>query len=152
MRRQSRRLAVVAISASIFLTGCQTFRVQSYGSVDLADKTITVPPGGGLTGALKEALVKEGWQIVAYAGPTVTRGTVGAETKLETGKTFKTRYTLFARWNEFDVCVPFFDAAYAYDISLVDNNTGTEVMTLSGRGCEHRIVNKFLEAVKGSKR
>jgi hypothetical protein len=144
-----RCVAAVTFVLLALLTGCQTTRLRSYGAFDLTNKTITVPPGGGLTGALKDALVENGWQIVAYRGPTITRGSIGSETNLETFKSFKTRYTLFASWNEFDVCVPFFDPAYAYDVAIVDNSSGTEVLSLSGRACERRIVNKFLEALNG---
>jgi hypothetical protein len=44
-----------------------------------------------------------------------------------------------------------FDPAYHYDLALVDNKTGSEVMTLSGHGCEGRIVDKFIEALLASK-
>ncbi|HKW91397.1 MAG TPA: hypothetical protein VJX92_05820, partial [Methylomirabilota bacterium] len=101
-------------------------------------------------GAIKEALAHDGWKIRVYRGPEVTEGTLGEKTRLERGRTFTTRYALFLKWSQFDVCVPRFDPAYNYDISLVDNSTGSEVMTLSGRGCEHRIVDKFQEALNAS--
>jgi hypothetical protein len=119
--------------------------------VDRSDKTITVPPGGGLTGAVKEALAADGWKITVYRGPEVTQGTMGEKTYLERGRTFTTRYTLFLKWNQFDTCVPRFDPAYAYDISLVDNANGSEILTITGRDCERRIVDKFRRALDGSK-
>jgi hypothetical protein len=144
---QVRRAILLALLVALAVAACGSYRLRTFAAVDLTAKTITVPPGGGLTGALKEALTREGWQIAVYRGPDVTQGTVGDRTRLESVKTFKTRYTLFLHWQEFDVCVPMFDPAYRYDLSVVDNMSGTEVMTLSGHGCEGRIVDKFVEAL-----
>jgi hypothetical protein len=75
---------------------------------------------------------------------------MGESTRLERGGTFTTRYALFLKWSQFDVCVPRFVPAYNYDISLVDNAKGSEVLTLSGRGCEGRILDKFRDALTGA--
>jgi hypothetical protein len=119
--------------------------------VDPSDKTITVPRGGGLTAAIKETLAADGWKITVYGGPEVTRGTMGEKTYLERGKTFTTRYTLFLRWDQFDTCLPRFDPAYSYDLSLVDNVDGSEILTMGGRACEDGIVDKFRKAVSGAR-
>ena len=75
---------------------------------------------------------------------------MGEKTHLERGRTFTTRYTLFLKWSQFDTCVPRFDAAYNYDISLVDNSNGSEILTLTGRDCEGRIMDKFRKALNGA--
>ncbi len=137
-------LGVVAAT----LSGCMAYNLRTYGAVDSSSKTVTVPPGGGLTGAVKEALTRDGWKITVYRGPELTRGTIGDDTRLERGGTFSTRYTVFIRWQQVDTCVPRFDPAYTYDISLVDNQGGSEVFTLSGRGCENRIVDAFVEGLR----
>ena len=140
-------LLAVFLTSAVLLTGCMTYRVRTFDTVDASNKTITVPPGGGLTGAIKDVLAQDGWKITVYRGPEVTQGTLGETTRLETGRTFTTRYTLFLKWNQYDVCVPRFDPAYNYDISLVDNSNGSEVLTVSGRGCEGGIVDKFRGAL-----
>jgi len=124
-----------------------SYNLRTYNRVDTMSRTITVPPGGGLTGAIKDALAKDGWKITVYRGPEVTRGTVGEQTRLERSNTFRSRYTAFLRWDHFDTCVPSFDGAYNYDLSVVDNEDGSEVMTLSGKGCERRIVEKFMDGL-----
>lgn len=144
---------IAFVLGAMLLVGCSTVRV--YESVDPSAKTITVPPGGGLTGAIKQGLAKDGWKIIVYRGPQVTQGTTGDQTRLERFNTFNTRYALFVTWRQFDVCMfqgPF-DPAYAYDISVVDNQTSQEVLTVSGRGCEGAIVEKLrgaLNTPKGS--
>ena len=143
-----RRPLALLLALALLSMGCMSYRVRTFERVDNSDRTITVPPGGGLTGAVKEALAKEGWKITVYRGPEVTEGALGERTRLERGGTFTTRYAMFLRWNQYDVCVPMFDPAYNYAVSVVDNKNGSEVLTLSGRGCEGRIVDKLVEALR----
>jgi hypothetical protein len=145
--RAFRILSVLSLVAAVG-SGCSTHNLRTYGAVDSSNKTITVPPGGGLTGAVKDVLVQDGWKITVYRGPELLRGTTGDTTRLERGGTFTTRYALFLRWQQFDICIPRFDPAYTYDISLVDNQDGSEVLTLSGRGCEGRIIDAFSEGLR----
>ena len=142
---------LVALTAAM-VSGCATYNLRTYSAVDPGSKTITVPPGGGLTGALKDALARDGWKITVYRGPEIMRGTMGETTRLERGGTFTTRYTLFLRWHQRDVCVFGGDPSHSYDISLVDNQDGSEVLTLSGRGCEGRIVEAFVEGLRSRRR
>lgn len=104
-----------------------------------------------MTGSIKQALTRDGWRVIVRAGPEVTRDQIGEETRLERFKTVTTRYVMILRWAEFDVCVPSFDAAYTYDISVMDARSGSEVLTLSGRGCETKIVNALMEALQTKK-
>ena len=140
----------VALVFAVLLGGCLTYNVNTFEAVDPTEKTITVPPGGGLTGSIKQALTRDGWRVIVRAGPEVTQGQLGAETRLERSKTFTTRYVMLVRWSQFDTCL-LSGAAYSYDISLVDNRSGSEVLTLSGQGCETKIVDKLMEAVQAKK-
>ncbi len=81
----------------------------------------------------------------------MTKGQLGENTRLERFKTVETRYVIFLRWNQFDVCVPRFVPAYNYDISVMDVRSGSEVLTLSGRDCEPKIVEKLMEALQEKK-
>jgi hypothetical protein len=137
------------IAAALLLGGCLSSTLKTYGPVELTSKTMTVPPGGGLTGAIKEALTKDGWRLAIYRGPTVTEGTMGPAPRLETFQTFQTRYRLMLIWRQFDVCVFGFDPAYSYDISVIDNDGGVEVLTLTGRDCEGTIVQRLIDALHG---
>jgi hypothetical protein len=82
-------------------------------------------------------------------GPEVTVGTIGENTRLATADTFKTRYRLIVRQRQYDVCViPLGEPMVAYDLSMIDNQSGQEVMTQSGKGCIGTVSNKFIEALK----
>ena len=87
-----------------------------------------------MPGALRAALAQDGWAVEA-------------ETGLDNGRAPRTRYTVALHWQQYDVCVPRLDPAYSYDIALIDNDDGREVLKLCGRGCEHRIVETFLEGL-----
>jgi hypothetical protein len=76
-------------------------------------------------------------------------GDLGSKTKLESYDTFNTRYRLRMASRQFDVCVYNFTPAYIYDISFIDNKTGSEVFTIEGKGCEGGVVDKFREAISG---
>jgi hypothetical protein len=144
-------LLLYVVVLVLFLAGCGSYRVNTFQSVDQTEKTITVPPGGGLTGEIKQALTRDGWRVIVREGPEVTRGQVGEDTRLERSKTVTTRYVMFLRWSQFDVCVPRLVPAYNYDISVMDARSGSEVLTLSGRGCETKIVDKLMEALQEKK-
>ena len=145
-----KRYMTLALMSAVLLTAC-TSSLRTFEAVDSSNKTITVPPGGGLTGAVKEALANDGWKIVVYRGPEVTQRGAGDPTRLERFKTFKTRYALFIQWRQVDIGCAFFGPGYSFDISMVDNDTSTEVLTLTGRGCEGGVVDKFRDALKTPK-
>ncbi|WP_425399899.1 hypothetical protein [Aeoliella sp.] len=129
------------------LSGCHSHNVHRFSDVDETQKSVTVPPGGkGLKGKLKTALRDDGWELVVYSGPEVTEGSVGDKTQLKRYNTFNTRYSLFVVSRTYDYCLNL-DPAITYDVSLVDNKTGTEVVTLDGKGCEGRVVDEFSKAL-----
>ena len=144
-----RRVLILGIGLLLLSACVGSYRVRTYGPVDLTTRTVTVPPGGGLTGALKDALVNGEWRLATDRGPQITRGTAGEQTQLEQIATFRTRYRLLVTWQQFDVCIAGFEPALNYDITLIDNDSGTEVLNMSGRGCESVIVRKWMEALEG---
>ena len=132
------------------LAGCATHNVQVYSRIDTSDKTITVQPGGeGLNGKLKQALAKDGWKMVVYGGPAVTEGTLGDKTKLKQYDSFNSRYQLVVASNQFDICFKGLAPDITYDISMIDTKTGSEVLTINGKGCEPDAVNAFMDALHG---
>ena len=143
-----KRFCIVLV-LTIWLVGCGTYDLQVYGPLDPTARTITVPAGGlGLPGKVKVMLQEEGWTLTVDRGPNVAEGTVGKETHLEMYGSFSTRYRLHLS------CQPLpdpswrFQVVYIYDISIIDNKTGREVLTLSGGAEEKVIVKKLREALR----
>lgn len=136
---------------AILLQACAT-NIQKYSEIDETEKTITVPTGSkGLKGDIKRLLAQDGWALSVYRGPDVTEGAAGDQVRLEHYDTFNTRYTLFVASSVYDYCMNF-SPAISYDISLVDNSTGTEVMTMDGNGCESNVAQKFMDNLAGNKK
>lgn len=139
----SRAIAVVLL----LLASCGT-DVRRQGQVDQSTKTIIVPPGSfGLLGEVKDALRAEGWTLTLNRGPIVTEGTVGPATKLETSRSFSARYRLHVIDRRVDSCLA--SGLYRYEISIADNQTGQEVVTLAGTDCGHTIASKLRSAIRG---
>lgn len=116
--------------------------------LDLSIKTMTVPPGGGvLIGSIKAALVNDGWKLIVYRGPTVTEAEPGQLTQFDT---FHTRYQFFVRRPQaVDRCLNRkLDPLVRYDISLIDNKTGMEALTLDTIGCESDAVQLFMSMLR----
>lgn len=129
------------------LSGCMYHNLQNYGTIDELQKSVTVPPGSkGLLGKIKQVLVEQGWKLSVDRGPSVVEGELGNKTMLESYNTFNTRYRLYVVSRQYDICLNF-QPAIIYDISFIDNQTGSEVFTIEGDGCENDAVDKFREAI-----
>jgi hypothetical protein len=113
----------------LIFASCSTKSVQKMERIDYTQKTITVPPGSnGLIGKIKTMLREDGWTLVVYRGPKITEGSVASEVHVEERRKFEPRYRLLIDWSHTDG----FGWYYNYDISLIDNNSGLEVLTISG--------------------
>ena len=142
------------LTIAAFLVGCAHSNLQNYAAIDLSQKTVTVPPGGaGLTGKLKQILTEQGWRLSIYRGPSVVEGDLGSKTKLKSYDTFNARYRLYVRFAQSrDFCINNGQPCYIFfDVSFIDNETGSEVFTLEGSGCDclGEAVDKFREAISG---
>lgn len=140
----------VSVALVALLAGCaNTYNIQTYGPVDLSDKSVTVPFGsGGLKGKLKQALANNGWKLTNDRGPMVTEGTVGEKTRIERYDTFNSRYRLIVSSQQFDLCLLTQSPAIYFDVSFVDNKSGAEVFTIGGTGCESIAVEKFMNLLR----
>lgn len=140
-------LSVTLIGLSLLLGGCTQFQVntQKYSSLDMRDKSITVPAGSeGLRGKVKQILSDDGWKLMVDKGPNVLEGRLSESVKLESYGTFNTRYRILIKSNQIDSCIGIpLSPLLKFDISIIDNKTGSEVMTMSGLHCEPEIINKF---------
>ena len=140
---------ILLVSMVFILSGCNYHNLQNYAAIDVSQKTVTVPPGSsGLRGKLKQVLAEQGWRLSVDKGPAVVEGDLGSKTKLESYDTFNTRYRLYVASRQYDICFNF-QPYIRYDISFIDNKTGSEVFTIEGKGCEGGAVDKFREAISG---
>lgn len=137
------RIFCIAI-LTVLIAAC-TPTVTTYAAIDQAEKTITVPTGGaGLAGQIKQRLTDAGWQMMVDRGPGVITGTADERVNLQVADTFNTRYRLVVSSRQVDICLNL-TPQISYNLSLIDNQTGTEVITMGGVGCQRNIVDSFME-------
>jgi hypothetical protein len=138
----------LTLTLPLCLAACLSSNVQVAGHIDPAEKTMTVPPGNALLiGAIKQRLQRPDWKFLVDAGPRRTIGTLGEKTDLATGNTFLTRYRLIVQQRQVDICILGGDPAINYDLSLIDNRTGEEIISQSGRDCRDHAADKFVAAL-----
>ena len=135
------KAALIALMAAS-LNACMSADMRQYGKLDPDEKSMTVPPGGGLAAELKDMLNRRGWTLVVDRGPDVIEGQNSGSVNLKSYNTFNTRYRLLLRSSRFDTCLGM-DGAYSYNMSVIDNKTGRELMVMEGRACESQIKSKF---------
>ena len=135
------------ILCCIILSSCAKYNVQKYTNIDYTQKTITVPAGNkGLKGGLKKILSNNGWNLAIYMGPEVMEGSLEKHGKIKKYSTFNTRYSLYVDSYRWDVCLhgsPYI----VYEVAVVDNKSGAEVITFDGDGCEDYILKQFSESI-----
>lgn len=135
-------------SVAVAMSGCMTYNATHYGKIDPTNKTITVPIGSaGLNGQLKSVLSMAGWKMVVSRGPEITKGRSGDDVYLEKYTKSLSKYDLRTRSNQFDICLSG-DAAIFYEIVILDNETGSEILALDGRGCLNNVVKSFSNELK----
>ena len=151
--RMNTRL-ILSILVAYLISGCACVKLYRLGEIDPNEKTVSMSAGGRLlTGDLKVALMKDGWTVYAIDkskeiirgvdDPNATDKRVAVYRESELAK--NARYHLFERWQTLN------GEDYAnYDISLIDNKTGQEVVILSGhRKQGKQIVKIFIDALHG---
>jgi hypothetical protein len=127
-----KRLAVLAVAA--ILSGCANGHVDVFGKIDPAEKVAYVPAGhSGVIGAMKKAMVDNGWTLVASIGDERVVGKFGNETDLLLTHERRPRYTFSVTQHVWNPCMAG-ENAVEYEVSIVDNRTGSEVAALTGRG------------------
>lgn len=117
------------------LAACQS--TSKFGTIDQNDRSITVPAGSSmLLGPLKQKLSEAGWRMSVDRGPDVIQGSMGEKVSLASGATFLTRYRLLIKQRQYDICIiPPGGPAVRYDMSVIDNRTGEEIITQNGSSC-----------------
>jgi hypothetical protein len=110
---------------------------------------MTIDRGGsGLLSSIKTSLIQDGWKLAVDRGPSVTE-TV-SKTKAEHFDTFKTRYRMSVSFRLIDE--GHMADIVDYDLSIVDNNTGQEVLTMSGRGEDYKVAELLMKAIASHSR
>jgi hypothetical protein len=130
----------------LFLTSCMSSKIHFYKSIDLSDKSVTLPPGGvGLMSDVKQALILEGWQVKIDRGLEVIGEKASGSSKYDS---LHTRYRVHQNVNAYDVCVTG-GQAISFDISMVDNKDSSEVFTWSGRTCSGDFMQELRRIARG---
>jgi hypothetical protein len=138
------------ILSCLILLSCAEKDVMVSTKIDQRDKTIQVPPGSrGLTGGIKNALSKNGWELLIYGrGPTISEMN-NTETQIKRYDTFNARYKLIMSFTR-DVgpaCKYDLSSWTNYEISVIDNKSGKEILSMSGRDNCGTIVDTFVKAL-----
>ena len=144
---------ILPIIALVLLQGC-TFHAAKYGDFDPKQKTITVRRGADVfICPVKEALMQNGWSLYTGANTFRTVGTLGKRVDLESGFCAPARYSLSFLGGYYEdrlpmviaTCglllpiVPFLPTYSGVNISVVDNQTGQEVLIITGSGKEGQL-------------
>ena len=134
------------------LVGCASVHVDRVGTFDFSEKTICVPPGYGLAlGPVKRGLRASGWKIFSIAkGKDVTVKDGGSvanngneQERMETEWDARARYRMLFWSAQVDVDL-MFNPIYNFELSILDNRTGEEILCVSGTRCSaDEIVNEL---------
>jgi len=150
------KVLVMALVVAL-VSGCASVKLSRLGEIDPTEKTVSMSAGGRwLTGDLKAALLKDGWTVYAIdKSKEIVRGVDdpnAADKRVvvyrESELARKARYHLVDHWESVSRLES--DGYLDYDVSLIDNKTGQEVIILSGRGkTGEQIVKIFIDALHG---
>lgn len=147
-----KKISLIVLTLLI-LSGCAYSNIKSYGSINLNNKSITIQPGGGqLIGDIKDVLYRSGWILKIDSETEKYDGNFGSKTTSNNidvykYKSYKTRYRLLITANYQDICI-IGGTMYSYNLSIIDNNTDTEVLNMYGRDCSNTIITKLQKALK----
>lgn len=125
MKKYSLGLIVII---SLLMSGCATYDVLKMGTIDKNNKTIIVPASGVLSMMeIKKMLLKNGWKLKASHSGIRTVGTVDSNIDTISSNYTKSRYRMHivetTRMSQFVLTI---------SISIIDNKTQEEVLTLFG--------------------
>jgi hypothetical protein len=123
---------IAIILLSILVSSCATNTITPYSKLDKNEKTITVPAGGGANAVLKTELKKNGWSLKIDSSSLKTEGTGGSSVNQKTTVESVTRYRMLTSFTEGRRCITC-DCVRSYNISIVDNKSGEELVAFDGR-------------------
>jgi len=128
------------------LAGCS--ESELYTTERATDKTVMVPAGLSSTAkGIKNVFKQAGWKTFVSGGSTETTGSGGKYINVNTRAKYPARYSVWANSRVYDLCIPRFNDAISYSISVVDNISGEEVAAFGGRACEHKLEKDLRETL-----
>ena len=137
---------LATLCACLLSASCSSTKTVVSAPIDLHDKTIAMSTGGGdFSMTVKMMLRKHGWRILARQGLEITPGS-GRSFNGERG-TFA-RYSLHASGSQVDRSFRG-RPVYSYEMSVVDNKTGEEVVILHGNDDADGAAVQLIEALEG---
>ncbi len=123
--------------------------VRVNSRISSSNKTISTGSGhDGLTGALKDALKEDNWHVIVKSQERRVKGQLGQKTDLSVGRAVETQYDLDYEWTQVDFDLSDWSPLYRFTISIIDNETREEIVTMNGLKSERRIKRSFLEAIR----
>jgi hypothetical protein len=137
-----RNLRVVIVVLGLLLVAACGGELRRTGQIDSSHKVISVEPGGGLLGQVKDMLIAEGWRVVVGRESEARRQPAGPFLEDR-----PPRYKLVMQFDRHDTCIT--SGLYTYNLSVVDLRDGTEVLTLTGYECAEIMLRRFREALRG---
>ena len=121
---------IVMFLIMMLIAGCASIRVDKPGVFDARFKSMCVPPGYGmLNGDIKRALKVDGWEL--YSMQRGRETTTLQDKKMETEWDPRARYRLLINYHQVDLDI-LLRPLYNFEISILDNKTGEEVIAISG--------------------
>jgi hypothetical protein len=150
--------------ACLFLSGC-AFNVQKYGQINPKEKSITLPRGGDAVNTIiKEALAQDGWNIYTWTDAVRTTGTAGQQVDLRSSSYGQARYSLkILSANHCDIgpkialTIATFGLGFPclfgpsignLDLSVADNKTGQEILTITGAGYSDQLKQALIKGLQ----
>lgn len=113
-----------------FISSCAPNNITPYSKLDKSDKSITVPAGGGPNASIKTALKQNGWTLKIDSRSIKTGGSSNVVNQATTVES-DARYRMLTAFVS-DQCL-ICQCVRSYNISIVDNKTGEEVVAFDGR-------------------
>ncbi|MDA7440160.1 hypothetical protein N8710_01250 [Planktomarina temperata] len=124
---------VIGIISLGALIGCMREQ-EVYVTGPAKVKSIMVPAGlSSPAKQIKSVFREANWQTFVAGRTAQTSGVGGQHVNLNTRVKYPGRYSLFADWSKWDFCLSSSKSIYDYNITVVDNNSGEEVLALTGR-------------------
>jgi hypothetical protein len=158
------RLNTFVAATTLLLSGC-AFNVCKYAQIDPREKSITLPRGGdNVTRLIKEAVTQDGWSIYTWTDAVRTTGVAGQHVDLRSSDYAQARYSLkILSVSESDfatklgltiascgLCFPvlFSPSIGNLNISVADNKTGQEVLTITGSGYSDELKKALIKGLQ----
>jgi len=121
---------LLLLAFSVLSVSCATKNVTAFNKLDMSNKSITVPAGGGALSFIKKDLKKNGWSLKIDSTSLKTTGTGGENIDQVSTIKSTTRYRMLAAFSSMQ-CLTC-GCVRSYNISIIDNKTGEEVVTFDG--------------------